>query len=73
MRDADGEPPNLPTGIFTTVLALFSSLRYRLLMTIDPKLSPATPEETAETLEFAPQFTGRKRTHTARIGGKRRE
>ena len=34
-------------------------------MTDEPKLSPATPEEIAQTLAFALRFEGRKRVRHA--------
>jgi hypothetical protein len=46
------------------VLASFSPLRYPNLVTEpDPKLTPATPADLADSLSFALRFEGRKSQH----------
>jgi hypothetical protein len=49
---------------FGVVLVLFSPLSYPDLMTEpDTKLTPATPEDLAQSLSFALRFEGRKSQH----------
>jgi hypothetical protein len=45
------------------ILVSFSSLSYPWLMTDEQKLTPATPEDLANSLSFALRFEGRKSQH----------
>jgi hypothetical protein len=45
------------------VLASFSRFCYRLAMPDNEKLTPADPQDLADAIAFALQFSGRKRTH----------
>ena len=48
------------------ILVSFSPLRYPRRMTEpDPKLTPATPDDLAQSLSFALRFEGRKSQHDA--------
>src|SRR3984885_5133670 len=51
----------LQTPLF--VLGLFSQPGYRPAMPNDEKLSPAEPQDLAESIAFALLFSGRKRVH----------
>jgi hypothetical protein len=45
------------------VLDPFTAIRYLTIMPDEPHLRPATPDEIAQSLAFALQYSGRRRVH----------